>query len=122
MLLILVLSVTSCSSKATDTIALTSARTYDPGTLTVPVGTTVTWTNDSDEAHSVTAYESSIPSGAEYFSSTGYSSEAQARAHVEKLLTAGQEYSVKFDVPGTYEYFCIPHEDQGMTGKIVVEG
>jgi plastocyanin len=120
--MLLAISVTSCAQDADSTVELTPTRRYDPATLTVPVGTTVTWVNSSDEAHSVTAYGSSLPSGAKYFSSTGFSSEAQARAHVEKLLTAGQKYSVVFDVPGTYEYFCIPHEDQGMTGKIRVEG
>jgi plastocyanin len=27
-----------------------------------------------------------------------------------------------FDVPGTYQYFCIPHEMAGMTGTVVVTG
>ncbi|MEA2446914.1 MAG: plastocyanin [Actinomycetota bacterium] len=118
---LLCLALSGCSSDDPNTISMTAARRYDPATLTVQVGSTVTWTNKSNEAHSVTAYESKIPEGAEYFSSSGYDSEEEARDHIEKLLTAGKTYSVRFDVAGTYQYFCIPHEDQGMTGTIVVE-
>ena len=100
---------------------MTDTRLYDPATLTVAVGETVTWRNDSGEAHSVTARESNLPEGADYFSSGGYTSEEKARDHLENLMTAGETYSVKFDVAGTYEYFCIPHEDQGMKGRIIVE-
>jgi len=100
---------------------MSDARLYEPETLTVSVGDTVRWMNESDEAHSVTTYESKLPEGAEFFSSSGQPSEADARDHIEALMTAGDEYSVKFDVPGTYEYFCVPHEAQGMRGKIVVE-
>ena len=30
-------------------------------------------------------------------------------------------YSRRFDVPGRYTYFCIPHEAAGMIGEITVE-
>lgn len=110
-----------CSRADGNTIAMTDARLYAPATLTVQVGATVMWTNKSDEAHSVTAYESEFPPGADYFSSSGYPTEEKARDHVEVLMTTGDIYSVRFDEPGTYQYFCIPHEDQGMRGRIVVE-
>lgn len=33
----------------------------------------------------------------------------------------GESFSKTFDVPGTYRYFCIPHEMQGMLGTAIVE-
>jgi plastocyanin len=32
----------------------------------------------------------------------------------------GKEFSYTFTVPGTYKYFCIPHETSGMTGTVIV--
>ena len=110
-----------CSGSDPGAIAMTDARVYDPATITIGAGETVTWTNESDEAHSVTAYESKLPEGGDFFSSSGQQTETEARDRIEALMTAGEDYSVKFDVPGTYEYFCVPHEAQGMRGKIVVE-
>ena len=103
-------------------VEATEGQRFEPSTLTVSAGTTVTFTNVSSEPHSVTAYEDSIPEGAEYFSSGELDSEAKARSQIEATLLGDEEtYAVTFDEPGTYEYFCIPHEDQGMKGTIVVE-
>ena len=118
---LLFLLLMSCSQATENSVFMTDAHRYDPPTLTVPVGTSVMWVNRSSEAHSVTAYQDSLPSGAEYFSSGGFPSEKVARAHIAPLMTNGDVFSFRFDEPGTYRYFCIPHEDQGMKGRIVVE-
>jgi plastocyanin len=34
---------------------------------------------------------------------------------------AGAEFSLTFDKPGTYPYFCAVHADLGMKGTIVVQ-
>lgn len=34
---------------------------------------------------------------------------------------AGYEYRYTFEVPGEYEYYCVPHETMGMKGTIIVE-
>jgi len=62
--------------------------TFAPATLTVPVGTTVRWTNHDEEAHTVTS-----ASGA--FGSAGLGNE--------------DAFSEKFTDPGTYRYFCALH-------------
>ena len=95
---------------------------FDPSTYTVSVGDTVTWWNEGSQAHTVTARQGGLPAGARYWSSGGAGSEEQARDRLEQsLLTEGETYEVTFDEPGTYRYFCIPHESQGMKGTIVVE-
>jgi plastocyanin len=35
-------------------------------------------------------------------------------------IQAGETYTVTFDQPGVYDYFCRPHEDQGMVGTVIV--
>lgn len=101
---------------------MTDAHTFEPSTSTVPAGSTVTFSNDSSEAHTVTAYEDEIPEDAVYFASGGFPSEEQARDRLSKgLIGEGRSFEVTLEEPGTYEYFCIPHEGDGMKGTIVVE-
>lgn len=72
---------------------------YNPATLTVPVGSTVTWTNDDTVPHTVTAKDrAALQSG---------------------TLDAGQTYRETFDDPGTFDYFCEFHAN--MKGSIIVE-
>jgi len=70
---------------------------FDPPTLSVPVGATVTWTNHDEEIHSLI-----FPQGG--FSSPG--------------LDSDQQFSYRFEKPGTYEYRCGLHPQ--MTGAVVV--
>jgi plastocyanin len=72
----------------------------------------------------VTAYESGIPDEAAYFASGGYDSEEAAReawTNLEGAITSGDTYEHTFEVPGTYHYFCIPHERGGMVGTVTVK-
>lgn len=86
---------------------------FDPGGLRVAPGTTVRWVLEAN-VHSTTAYHpanggwaSRIPAGAEPWDSG--------------MLTApGQTFELRLDVPGVYDYHCIPHEMAGMVGRIVV--
>jgi plastocyanin len=101
---------------------MVDAQRYDPGTITIEPGESVTWVNESDEAHTVTAYADEIPEGASYFASGGASNEEEARDSLsEGLIQSGDTFDVTFEQPGTYEYYCIPHESAGMKGTIVVE-
>ena len=71
--------------------------TFEPETLTVPAGTTVTWVNDDDIPHLVIEKEGRFRSSA---------------------LDTNDSYSQTMSAPGTVEYFCALHPH--MTGKIVV--
>lgn len=97
------------------------AVAFSPAEYTVEVGDEVVWNNPSSRSHTVTAYGSSVPEGAEYFASGGFGSESAARrAYPRGDVPAGGEYRHTFEVEGDYEYFCIPHESVGMVGTIRV--
>ena len=95
---------------------------FDPKSLTVEAGETVTWENSTDEAHTVTAAQSALPEGADYFSSGGAADEDEATDSVaDELIQPGDTFEATFTEPGTYRYYCIPHRADGMEGTIVVE-
>ncbi|QSG12429.1 Plastocyanin [Halapricum desulfuricans] len=101
-----------------------TSMSFEPETLSVPAGTTVVWRNTNSRAHTVTAYEDRIPEAAEYFATGGFDGEAEARerwfADGGGNLYGGETFSYTVEVPGTYEYFCVPHEGGGMVGAIEV--
>jgi plastocyanin len=102
-----------------------TAVAFEPTTVTVSVGEAVVWHNTSSRAHTVTAYEDGLPDGASFFASGEFESEQAARdafyADFGGAIASDQSYRHTFEVPGTYPYFCIPHEQGGMVGKVVVE-
>lgn len=70
----------------------------------------------------MTAYGDKIPKSAEYFASGGFNSEEKARsAWPEGSVEPGGTYKHTFKATGEYQYFCIPHEDAGMTGSMTVQ-
>jgi plastocyanin len=104
------------------TVTMPANFTFEPKTATIETGETVTWTNESDIKHTVTAYEDEILDGAAYFASGGFESERAARNRVtEGLIAPGENYEHTFEEPGTYGYFCIPHEGSGMVGIVRVK-
>lgn len=66
-----------------------------PAELTVPVGTTVTWTNSDSSRHSVKWDDSESP-----------------------VLETRATYERTFDAPGTYAYACGLHPS--MQGSVTV--
>jgi plastocyanin len=110
-------------SEGEPTVSMNGERAFEPESITVSVGETVTWTNDSADAHTVTAEEQSLPGSTDYFASGGATSEDAAADDIAAgLLTEGETFSVTFDEPGTYRYYCIPHRSEGMTGTVIVRG
>ncbi len=105
-------------------VAMT-ADGFVPDELTVEVGTTVVWENTSSRRHTVTAFEGGIPEEAEYFASGGYEDERTARdafwTEFGGELNNGDRFSHTFEVPGRYDYVCVPHEDGGMYATVFVE-
>jgi plastocyanin len=71
---------------------------FGPQTLTVTVGTTVTWTNSDDIPHTSVSTEGVFKS---------------------KVLDTDEKFSYTFTKAGTYPYYCTIHPK--MTGKVVVQ-
>ena len=69
---------------------------FQPTSLTVKAGSTVTWTNMDEEPHTVVS--------------------GQFRSNA---LDTKDSFSFKFDKPGTYSFACSIHPQ--MTGKIIVQ-
>jgi plastocyanin len=106
---------------AGSSVDMTNAQRFDPEAIEVEAGTELTFTNGSDEGHTVTAYDDSIPRGADYFSSGRSEDEGSARESLaEELIEPGGTFQLTLTESGTYRYFCIPHEDAGMKGTVVV--
>jgi plastocyanin len=70
---------------------------YDPSSVTVSAGSTVTWVNNGSTTVTITS-----PDGL-------FDSESVA---------AGGSFSYTFDTPGTFRYFCVPYPH--MKGVITV--
>jgi plastocyanin len=70
---------------------------YDPSSLTVSAGTTVTWVNNGSTAVTVTSPDGLFDSD---------------------TIASGASFSYTFDTPGTYRYFCVPYPH--MKGVITV--
>ena len=109
-------------SATSRTVEMATEFTFDPETITITPGGTVTWMNTSDVDHTVTAYEDGIPDAATYFASGGFESERSPRDRVNKgRIAPDNEYEQAFEQPGTYQYYCIPHESSRMIGTVRVE-
>jgi plastocyanin len=106
----------------TSTVEMTDELTFEPEDIRISSGTTVTWENVGSIGHTVTAYEDEIPDEAEYFASGGFDSqEAASDGYPEEgNITEGGTYEHTFETTGTYEYYCIPHEMNGMVGTVKV--
>lgn len=70
---------------------------FDPPTIEIPVGTTVTWTNNDTAGHTTTSTDGAWDS---------------------KILNTGDSFSYTFDEAGTFPYVCSLHPR--MTAQIVV--
>jgi plastocyanin len=96
-------------------VDMNDQNAFVPKTITVSVGDKVTWRNVGAVAHTVTTDKSKAakPSNA--------SVPAGVTAWDSGLIGGGKSYSYTFRKPGTYRYFCIPHEGVGMVGTVVVK-
>jgi plastocyanin len=73
---------------------------FSPATLTVAVGTTVTWTNQDDIPHTVVSTD-------------------DPRAFRSKVLDTDEKFTYTFSKAGTFAYFCSVHPK--MIGTVVVK-
>jgi len=108
----------------TSTVEMTAELAYSPKRIEVEAGTTVTWETAGEIGHTVTAYEDELPDGADYFASGDFDSQDAAvegyNNDQEGNVPGGESYEHTFETTGTYEYYCIPHEMNGMVGYVKV--
>jgi plastocyanin len=71
---------------------------FGPQTVTVPAGTTVTWTNGDDIPHTAVSTDGVFKS---------------------KVMDTDEKFSYTFTKAGTYPYYCSIHPK--MTGTVVVK-
>lgn len=102
--LLLALTFAACSQAAstvpvaTDHVDLPRSYRFAPETITVPVGTTVTWTNNDNFTHSVRLLDP----------------EAEPL-----MMKPGEQVTYVFDRAGSYRYDCSLHP-KDMNGSVLV--
>ena len=92
--------VTSAQEKTSTMEVKIDNFSFGPVTLTVPVGTTVTWTNRDDIPHTVVSTD-------------------DPKTFKSKVLDTDEKFSFTFSKTGTYPYFCSIHPK--MTGRVIVQ-
>jgi plastocyanin len=81
---------------ATTEVTMVKSYRFDPETIEIRAGQTVTWTNDDNFTHTVEV-------------------EGQGDHKVER----GDSVSITFDEPGTFDYVCTLHSHD-MRGTVIV--
>ena len=81
---------------ATTEVKMAESYVFEPKTIEIEAGQTVTWTNDDNFTHTVQV-------------------DGQEDHHVDQ----GDSVSIAFDAPGTYHYVCTLHR-QDMDGDVIV--
>ena len=82
---------------ATTEVAMAKSYRFDPKTIEIEAGQSVTWTNEDNFTHTV-----------------------QVDGQEDHKVERGESVSIAFDKPGTYHYVCTLHS-QDMDGEVIVE-
>lgn len=82
-------------------VTITGNFAFDPATITVSRGATVTWTNSGGTTHTITSGTPETPTN-----------------KFNQALENGKTFSVTFTETGTFTYFCSIH--QTMRGTVIV--
>jgi plastocyanin len=96
-------------------ILMTREHRFDPDHITIRSGETIIWhslnpgghTSTTDPEKASDPSHARLPEGAEQWDSG--------------VLASDNEFRLQLTVPGEYTYFCVPHQDMGMIGRITVE-
>ena len=82
---------------ATTDVAMAKSYVFEPKTIEIEAGQTVTWTNDDNFTHTV-----------------------QVDGQEDHKVEQDESVSIAFDTPGTYHYVCTLHS-QDMDGEVIVK-
>ena len=97
------------------TVIITPEFAFDPAEVTIRAGEAVEWRNEGRAPQTATGDPAwagdeslvTLPEGAEPWDSG--------------ILNYGEAFVHVFEVPGEYAYVSLPQEQNGMTGRVVVE-
>ena len=98
----LVLLAAGCGGEAasapvkTNKVEMVKSYRFDPGTVEVAAGDTVTWTNDDNFTHTV-----------------------KVEGQDDHKVGKGESVSIRFDKAGSYDYVCTLHSHD-MHGTVIV--
>ena len=81
---------------ATTDVAMVKSYRFDPKTIEIEAGQSVTWTNEDNFTHTV-----------------------QVDGQQDHEVERGESVSIRFDEPGSYRYVCTLHR-QDMDGEVIV--
>jgi plastocyanin len=90
----------SAGTVETSTVDLPKSYRFEPTAISVPLGSTVTWTNNDNFTHSVQFEDASLPTE-------------------PQVMEPGASTTVTFDSAGTFAYICHLHP-QDMQGTVTV--
>jgi plastocyanin len=82
---------------ATTEVKMVKSYRFDPKTIEIESGQTVTWTNEDNFTHTV-----------------------EVEGQEDQKVDQGDSVEIKFDEPGTYDYVCTLHS-QDMEGTVIVK-
>jgi plastocyanin len=82
---------------ATTEVKMVKSYRFDPKTIEIEAGQTVTWTNEDNFTHTV-----------------------EVEGQEDHEVGQGESVEITFDEPGTYEYVCTLHS-QDMDGTVIVK-
>lgn len=82
---------------ATTEVAMAKSYRFDPKTIEIEAGQSVTWTNEDNFTHTV-----------------------QVDGQEDHKVERGESVSLAFDTPGTYHYVCTLHS-KDMDGEVIVK-
>jgi plastocyanin len=103
LLLALILLAAGCGGSessapvATTEVQMAKSYRFDPKTIEIEAGDTVTWTNADNFTHTV-----------------------QVDGQEDHKVERGESVSIAFDTPGTYHYVCTLHK-RDMDGEVIVK-
>jgi plastocyanin len=85
---------------------------FDPIGVYIELGQTVRWIV-SENVHTTSAYHPRNSSHSLRIS-------PNATPWDSGFLSPGEHFELKLAVQGVYDYYCMPHEEAGMVGRIIV--
>jgi plastocyanin len=94
---------------------LDAPPSFQPERVTIRAGDTVEWKNIGNQIHHATSDPSLAIKKSDVNNPPG------AKPFDSGFLRAGESFTQKFSVPGTYRYTCVVHETKGMTAEVVVQ-